>query len=348
MFLRGCDSAAAGSSGADSLSKQNFFDFTTYSRGVLADVARGGLKQDLTAILEETLVPRLHPYLGRAQNTEDLIMDLSQDPELASREMAGYQMLEGAFNIHSTSVKAWKAFLMSAYESSVPTRDEQFNEVEDATPYARILPSYSEALNDLVLSAGSGDIGNDGFRRARRWLGHHELADEQCELLAEQIVAQIRLRCSEDQGPFLSFGEFVNRRVGTASESFSNRGVLQTAIDLANDPNLTSAQPGVGVQGELFTHEDGEEIQDIDDRVLNPTALLANTADGSPATLLQGDLLQQIEAEAWCEAIVQRAPDFVDIQQSAGTELAELNEVNAKFGRRFEMVSFRWLSAQEI
>ena len=263
---------------------------------------------------------------------------------------------------------------MSAYESSVPTRDEQFNEVEDATPYARILPSYSEALNDLVLSAGSGDIGNDGFRRARRWLGHHELTDEQCELLAEQIVAQIRLRCSEDQGPFLSFGEFVNRRVGTASESFSNRGVLQTAIDLANDPNLTSAQPRVGVQGELFTHEDGAGIQDIDVRVLNPTALLGSTADGSPATLLQGDLLQQIgavtsvrsdtfriraygnsiarngqvEAEAWCEAIVQRVPDFVDIQQSAGTELAELNEVNAKFGRRFEMVSFRWLSAQEI
>ena len=106
MFLRGCDSAAAGSSGADSLSKQNFFDFTTYSRGVLADVARGGLKQDLTTILEETLVPRLQPYLGRGQNTEDLIMDLSQDPELASREMAGYQVLEGAFNIHSTSVKA--------------------------------------------------------------------------------------------------------------------------------------------------------------------------------------------------------------------------------------------------
>lgn len=324
---------------------------------------------------ESTLTPRLQPYQGRGQSTEDAVAALSGDSQSASRELAGYQMLEGAFNIHSTSVKAWKALLMSAYQVNVPARDDSSHDVvSGGTPFARLLPSYSEALNDLTLAAGSGDIGNDGLRRAKRWLGFHELTEQQCELLAENIVEQIQLRCSEDSGPFLSFSEFVNRRVGNTSDNFTEKGVLQTAIDLANDPNGNSARPGLGVEGELFSLEDGIGIQNVDPRVTNAEALIGNTADGSPATFIQGDLLQQIgsvisvrsdtfrvrsygnsvskngqvQAEAWCEAIVQRVPDFVDASQTPGTERDQLNAVNQNFGRRFQIVSFRWLAPQEV
>ncbi len=55
-----------------------------------------------------------------------------------------------------------------------------------------------------------------------------------------------------------------------------------------------------------------------------------------------------IEAKAWCEAIVQRNPDFVDASDAPETLPSELNPNNARFGRRFTIVSFRWLHPDEI
>lgn len=339
-----------------------------------------GRETDRNRVLEEffagnsTLTPRLQPYLGSGRSAEEITAQLAQDPEFASREIAANQMLNGPFNIHSTSVTAWKALLMSAYEVNVPTRDANEHQVAGASAFARLLPSYSDTLGDLAQAAGSGDVGQDGLRRAERWLGFHQFEEAQIDLLAQQIVEQIRLRCSQDQGPFLSLSEFVNRRVAPAGQGFVNRGVLQTAIDLANDPNQQARNPGLGFQGELFSLEDGVGIQNVDPRVTNPDALLGNTAEGSPATLIQGDLLQhlgsvisvrsdtyrvraygnslarngQVQAQAWCEAIVQRVPEFVDPTQSPGTPFANLNIANRGFGRRFQMVSFRWLAANEV
>lgn len=323
---------------------------------------------------ESTLTPRLQPHLGGGRSAEEIVSELARDPEFASREIAANQMLMGPFNVHSTSVKAWKSLLMSTYEVGVPTRDGQEHEIDGSSAFSRLLPSYSDGLNDLAQAAGSGDVGNDGLRRAQRWLGFHRITEEQAELLAEEIVEQIKLRCAEDEGPFLSFAEFVNRRVGKARENFTEKGVLQTAIDLTNDPQRESSRPGEGVEGQLFSLEDGVGINNIDARVPNPAALQGNTADGSPATLIQGDLLQhlgsvltvrsdtfriraygnsvarngKVEAEAWCEAIVQRIPEFVDAEQTAGTPFDELNTVNKNFGRRFQVVSFRWLSGEEV
>jgi len=53
-------------------------------------------------------------------------------------------------------------------------------------------------------------------------------------------------------------------------------------------------------------------------------------------------------AKAWCEAIVQRNPDFLEPSDAPETRPADLNPNNAKFGRRFTVVSFRWLHSDEI
>ena len=54
---------------------------------------------------------------------------------------------------------------------------------------------------------------------------------------------------------------------------------------------------------------------------------------------------QAVEGRAWCEAVVQRLPDYVD-----GAQLPEAAPagLNATFGRRFKVVSFRWLGAQDL
>ena len=59
----------------------------------------------------------------------------------------------------------------------------------------------------------------------------------------------------------------------------------------------------------------------------------------------------KILARAWCEVVVCRRADYTD-----PTDAREINphsaqmisEVNKHFGRRFEILSFRWLNPKEV
>jgi hypothetical protein len=55
-----------------------------------------------------------------------------------------------------------------------------------------------------------------------------------------------------------------------------------------------------------------------------------------------------VKCRAWCEAVVQRVPDFVDPGDPADTAQDALSGTNRIYGRRFEIVRFRWLSADEV
>lgn len=56
----------------------------------------------------------------------------------------------------------------------------------------------------------------------------------------------------------------------------------------------------------------------------------------------------KVVATAYCEAIVQRTAPFVDPSDPVYTPMDILNPTNQTFGRKFEIVSFRWLSSDEI
>lgn len=57
----------------------------------------------------------------------------------------------------------------------------------------------------------------------------------------------------------------------------------------------------------------------------------------------------QPTARAWCEAIVQRVPEYIDQVDSTADTPNDLSSlVNKTFGRRFIAVSFKWLSKDEI
>jgi hypothetical protein len=61
-------------------------------------------------------------------------------------------------------------------------------------------------------------------------------------------------------------------------------------------------------------------------------------------------LTSNVEGRAWCEAVVQRFPDYFN-KTADGAEVApgaltsDLNKVN---GRRFKVLSFRWLTRSDI
>lgn len=102
----------------------------------------------------------------------------------------------------------------------------------------------------------------------------------------------------------------------------------------------------------------------------------ASTVIGSPSTLSPADLLtvigpaisarsdvfrirtygeslnpitRETESRAWCEAIVQRLPDYVDPSDLPDVDPVALSSsLNTQFGRKYKILSFRWLDASEI
>jgi len=53
-------------------------------------------------------------------------------------------------------------------------------------------------------------------------------------------------------------------------------------------------------------------------------------------------------AKAYCEATVQRMPDYVDPADPPTARGEKLSNLNTTYGRQFQIISFRWLSPNEI
>ena len=255
--------------------------------------------------------------------------------------------IDGAFNVNSTSVAAWQAMLGSLQESNPPSINVETGTLGttqgDGTLVSRHLPPLGEALEATTDPARA---------EALAWSGHRRLSDRQLEALAREVVEQVKKR-----GPFQSLAEFVNRRL--ESGELGRVGALQAAID-ASGVNADV------LAGSLKTLAAADAA--------HPEAAIGTTADGAPGVINQADLLTPLapfvrvrsdtfliraagEARAgdtvvrvWCEALVQRLPDFIDPTTPRQTPVEDLpaDSPNARFGRRFEVLSFRWLSPSEV
>ena len=198
----------------------------------------------------------------------------------------------------------------------------------------------------------------------KQWLNWRALTDTEIEELAVAMVKQVKLR-----GPFLSLSEFVNRRLegnsGAAGER-SVKGALQAALD---DPDV-SINAGFRSEERKFS---STELSSMSPAF--PLAAEGPIAYGSSAYIDQADILRgfaeqitprgdtfvirtygdsldpqgKVMARAWCEAVVQRVPDYVDGADEPYVKAASLtSNSNKAFGRKFQLVSFRWLNSSEV
>jgi len=282
--------------------------------------------------------------------------------------IAGELAVEGAFNVNSTSVEAWTAVLSFALGADVETVDGTDANPDSRNPVARMhYPGHSAV-------SGAADPEDEGNLEGYRTLSEAEIRE-----LAEQIVRSLRERRA-DKGPFTSLASFVNRYVGAdASDRARHRGLLQEAID------RTSINGGENLSG-LSDESDFKE--DIFGNGLIPPhpdypldAQGGAETGGSPGFLTQADLLARLGpylrvrsdtfriraygdhtdpltgerlSRAWCEAVVQRNPGYVEAasQIPGGNEPSarpqDLSQVNERVGRQYRITHFRWLSEDEI
>ena len=267
--------------------------------------------------------------LNKAGLTDEDLVRRLLDPEGCTR-IAAHLSVDGAFNVNSTDVEAWTALLSGL-------RGEAF-QVAGGAPS----PSSQTAFPRFRYPTGKTDDNWNGFRA---------LDDAQIRTLAENLVREIRLR-----GPFLSLGEFVNRRV--ENSALGKSGAIQAAID-AGKLNEQAKQE------KFSTDKYPSEAQNH---------IIADTGVGIPGFLTQADVLQSLApvitvrsdtfiirgygeasdaagkvlARSWCEAVVQRTPRFVDPADAADAPIASITPTNQRFGRRFEIISFRQLLPAEI
>lgn len=254
---------------------------------------------------------------------------------------AGHLLVDGAFNVNSTSVDAWEAFLSGTSELPVQRVDENGNITGFEPP--------GEGVRFTRVNATLGE-GADGGRNERNfWIGFRSLQQSEVRELAAEIVEQIR-----ERGPSYGLGEFVNRRLEAGE--FGESGPLQAALDatvnesldaglgddashprLPGDPSQATGFPGYLLQGD----------------VLQALAPYMNARSDSFTIRAYGESLNpdsgRIEARAWCEATVQRYPDPLPSPGAAADDpLKELANPSGRFGRRFRVTSFRWLDPEEI
>ncbi|MES2439503.1 MAG: hypothetical protein V4584_10570 [Verrucomicrobiota bacterium] len=280
----------------------------------------------------------------------------------AYTRIASRLLMNGAFNINSTSVPAWKAMLGSIHDSKALIN--KINKTGKNSALTAISAVDSKSLESRIsrfrLPASESEKDTNVEPKDAYWLGAREYKDAELELLATKIVEQVRLR-----GPFLSMSEFVNRRLGTGPTA--QRGALQQAIDDArlNEKFAESTAAGFEIkEANVSAH-----------KYKNAEAGTGSSYQGAPGYLTQADLLGVLgnaatprsdtftvrcygeardaagrtTATATCEAVVQRFPDYVDSADLPETAIGALTrQANRAFGRRFQILSFRWLSPGEV
>jgi hypothetical protein len=277
---------------------------------------------------------RLLPSSRGNINANDL-MDLHRP--------ARHLLLDGAFNVNSTSVAAWEALLRSTQGLGVSPEGIRFSRI----------------LNPRGGEWKSSSSGNN----QDAWDGSRVLSEDEVHKFAVAIVEQVKLR-----GPFLSLADFVNRRL--RNDDSGRSGTLQAAIDVAGlNQSFRSSHP-LNNQSSLPNYRHPDNIADPTrlEQTLKPDSM----AWGIPGYLTQADVLQvigstlsarsdtfriraygdatdasgKVLARAFCEAIVQRLPDPLDSDPSGLNPAKQNNRID--FGRKFQIVSFRWMKPEEI
>jgi hypothetical protein len=275
------------------------------------------------------------------KEAEDELFDPNNLRPAAINKLAKYLLVDGAFNVNSTSLAAWKAFLTSV-------KDQQ---LLDANGAAQNKTHPFGTLGYAVRAATSGTEGD--------WNGFRDLTDTQMDALAQAIVVEVKAR-----GPFLNMADFVNRRPNGSDATQKAVGALQAAIDKSgiNDPFKAVGRALAPIDIPMLAGNGTLNAEPTAARALGAAGFLSQaailTAFGSQITVrgdtfvirTYGDSLGtagNIQAKAWCEAVVQRTPEYVDPTNPPETS-DTLTPTNTAFGRKFNIVSFRWLSPGEI
>ncbi len=285
----------------------------------------------------------------------------------------------GAFNLNSVNAAAWAAVLRSV---RFPTAQKAFN-------YLNVTEATGTAGDGEVASVQSGDAqffrfslsaqetykaesgqsapGEDSaitppnthlFRRGMRTLSGAQVA-----ALAAKIAELVGVKQAAADplgGPFRSLEEFLTPSalfagVDSEGNALAPRSLLEAAIaDAGTNADIAEFSSQWLTQGDVMTALAPILFPRSDTFVIRSYGEAVN-----PAT-------SATEGRAWCEAIVQRVPEYFDKSMAVDSlpgafepvpdpndptlpaTSTQAQDLNKRYGRRFKVVSFRWLTRSDI
>ena len=263
-----------------------------------------------------------------------------------------YLLQGGAFNLNSTSVAAWASVLRTVrfttpatafkYLEADPntgtaaTSGETTLNVQSADAhFFRFSQSAQETYQAEPGQSAGGSTGVTPPKTELFRQGMVTLSSAQVQTLATKITTAIRAYQSVS-GPFRTLEEFL-RPTANATTSLLEQAIADAGINVDAEGNpiefssqfLTQADIMTALAPVLFPRSDTFVIRTYGESV-------------NPATGVT-------EGKAWGEATVQRIPDYFDTSEDATVAPANLtSELNQSLGRRFKVVSFRWLTRSDI
>jgi hypothetical protein len=359
------------------LANHALYDRTYFS--TFATVAQVTAPDGFSAFMQEDKPLRnqvFQSYLPNGSTVESAKSALfaGVKPSASAYKIAAqYQMVKGAFNVNSTRKEAWKAMLSSLNHTTLMTLWAKNGKNDSKASGGVPMPSMS--LQNAGVVHGSFAVADIDDQAANDWNGARELTSAEINTLADNIVKQVRLR-----GPFQSLSEFVNRRIG-ANSPLTRSGALQNAIDDAElnkhtydsqvpvtddnvkDANLYGFKTPEAATGNPAAGAPGWVSQADILKIIEPAATVRSDTFVIRTCGETVDASGKVVAKAYAEAVLQRIPEYLDPADSPAAKVVNPNRANNQpdtdtpflssaeniaFGRRFVMVSFKWLSPSEI
>lgn len=352
------------------------------------------IPQDTVTLEPGTRLPNSRMRLASSSDGIPFNGDNLRDENGFDRS-AAHVLIHGGFNVNSTSLTAWEAFLSGALGNNVQTsRSNTESNIDTAAAMGRFFAPLLEEPKSVTEDRNSID-----FADPDSWASTRTLNSNEINTLAKRIVTEVKLR-----GPFLSLADFVNRRLEPDGDVTNDErvyqevlGTLQAAINKATleDQQINyhyyASETNSGTKLTIKPEQDWK-IMDVNgvshdfdvstdaqeamfglpkSKIDNDGGLIHNYAPNflsqadvltkiGPSITVRGDTYTiraygdsldsdgNIEARAWCEAVVQRTVEPVawDGTNDRLTQPQRPDETG--FGRRFRIISFRWMNQKDV
>lgn len=283
------------------------------------------------------------PIYGASRNPRIVMLPGITSVKRGLDTSAENLLIDGPFNVNSTSIPAWKALLTSFYGRTPGAPNaiaEPTNKTDPLTPFPRTLPAGVEATKI-----------NPGVNDRETYAGYNTLNEDQIDALAKAIVDEIR-----ERGISTTLAAFINRKPSADNQEHQLQGILSAAIEKAKIGSSDAINNNLRTADQASSKWRKVTASNLQ----YDAAAEGYMTEGLPGWLTSADILARLGSvltsrgdtflvraygeygtknnlsKAWCEAVVQRLPEPV-----------EKNQMN-KFGRRYIIVGFRWLAPDEI
>lgn len=241
-------------------------------------------------------------------------------------DSARYQLIRGAFNINSTSIAAWQSVLgakLAGWDHSGSAAggialDNAFFRTEHGAQQRTVLTGTVPPLPLTSDLAGLSDpqlLGATG----------RQLTAAEVTNLATEIVRRIKVQAR----PFVSLAEFTNS------------GLIESAI---NTVGLNNGIATVQLRSSAAALTQADVIACIAPFMAARSDTFLTRAYGEVRNPATGN----VEGRAWCEAVIQRLPDLVSNASAPVASVIAPTAITDPFGRRFKIISLRWLSPDDL